>query len=243
MEKKRIRGFYEEDIFLFDLPSIEKIKKAQTELQFLLDRGYSMKSAVTFVCNHHNLSTRQSLALKRSTSPSKKLEIRKSKQLESNDLNENEIYIDGFNLIISLEVALSDGMLFIGQDGCIRDLAELRGTYRLIPQTELAILLIRNVLEHLHVSKVIILLDEPVSNSGRLKVKIFDIDWHIPVEVNIVRSPDTLLKKMSNVVTADAIILDECFSWFNLLSYMLIHCSELKHRNHLIDFNSSCYSK
>lgn len=234
MEKKKIRGFYEEDITLFNEPSVEKLKAAQTELQYLLDRGYPMKSAVTFIGNHHLLSTRQALALKRTTSPSELLRLRQLKQLDPSRLKGQEVYIDGFNLIITLEVALSNGMLFISQDGCIRDLAELRGTYRLIPQTESAIQLIRITLEQLGVAKVNFFLDEPVSNSGRLKVKIFDIQWHVPTEVTIIRSPDTHLKKQANVITADAIILNECTSWFNLFSYMLTHCDDLKNLSHLI---------
>jgi len=47
--------------------------------------------------------------------------------------------IDGFNTIITLEVMLCGGILFECMDGTIRDLAALRGTYRIIPQTEDAI--------------------------------------------------------------------------------------------------------
>jgi len=145
--------------------------------------------------------------------------------------------IDGFNLIIGLEVALSDGMMFIGQDGCIRDLAELRGTYRLISQTETAIRMIRDALHELQVSKAVIMLDEPVSNSGRLKTKIYDIDWQIPVDVQIIRSPDAALKKLPCVITGDAIILDECENWFNLMGYIIESKEEFKKLSRLINLS------
>ena len=38
-------------------------------------------------------------------------------------------------MIITLEVMLSDSILFDGMDGTIRDLAAVRGTYRIIPET------------------------------------------------------------------------------------------------------------
>ena len=44
----------------------------------------------------------------------------------------NEVNIDGFNIIITLEVLLCDSILFSCMDGTIRDLAALRGTYRII---------------------------------------------------------------------------------------------------------------
>ena len=53
-------------------------------------------------------------------------------------------------------------------DGNIRDLAGLRGTYKLIDKTDRAIDLIGQELEKLKVSKAVFYLDKPVSNSGRL---------------------------------------------------------------------------
>lgn len=49
-------------------------------------------------------------------------------------------------MIISIEVALSGGTLVIGSDGNIRDLAGLRGTYKIIDKTEEALNLIGKIL-------------------------------------------------------------------------------------------------
>jgi len=221
MSEIRIRGLVDGDDKTFGLAQIDKLKTAQNELQFLLNRGYPMKSALTFVGNHHQLTIRQSLAVVRSTSSVKNIELRKKKQLASKDVKNQTVYIDGFNLIIVLEVILSDGMLFIGQDGCIRDLSELRGSYRLIPQTGKAIELIRDAMSKLEIEKAVFYLDQPVSNSGRLKEKIYETIWPMPVDVEIVRNPDALLKKLPHIITSDSIILNECESWFNLTEYIL----------------------
>ncbi|MCL2773948.1 MAG: DUF434 domain-containing protein [Oscillospiraceae bacterium] len=219
--KQRIRGFQDGDDRFFSPQQICKLKTAQEELQFLLCRGYPVKSAGLYVGNHHQLTSRQILAVVRSTSSSQSLENRAKKRLSSENMMGQTVNIDGFNLIIGLEVALSNGMLFTGQDGCIRDLAELRGTYRLIPQTETAIQIIYDTLLKLKVAKVVFYLDEPVSNSGRLKSKIYDIDWRdIQCDVQIIRSPDAALKLLPCVVTSDSIILNECISWFNMIEYI-----------------------
>ena len=61
----------------------------------------------------------------------------------------------------SLEVLLCDSLLFECMDGTIRDLAALRGTYRVIPETSAAVKLIFDILKKAGVRKVNILLDEP----------------------------------------------------------------------------------
>jgi len=84
---------------------------------------------------------------------------------------------------------------------------------------------------------VVFYLDQPVSNSGRLRAKILDIDWPVPVTVEITRSPDALLKKLSYVVTGDSIILDECESWFNMTAYILNQAGLSRSLTRLIRLN------
>ena len=66
-------------------------------------------------------------------------------------------------------------------------------------------------------------LDQPVSNSGRLKSLIYEIcqNYHVSVEVAILCEVDRILEKSSGVITSDAIILDHCISWFNLNSWIV----------------------
>ena len=96
--------------------------------------------------------------------------------------------IDGFNIIITLEVALSGSPILLGKDGVFRDLAGLRGTYRVIDKTDTALNLMGKTLQELHVPMVKFFLDSPVSNSGRLKSKILknSTQWGIPVEVELI---------------------------------------------------------
>jgi len=221
MKEHKIRGLMDGDDKAFHAAAIPKLRAAQEELQFLLSCGYPVKSAMTFVGNHHQLTVRQALAVTRTTAAGENLKARKKKQLAPEDLKGQTVSIDGFNLIITLEVALSDGMLLVGQDGCIRDLAELHGTYRLIPQTGEAIALIHHALSNLRAGRTVFYLDQPVSNSGRLKEAIYEISWPMPVEVIITPNPDMLLKKLPCVVTGDSVILDGCAGWFNMAAYIL----------------------
>ena len=126
--------------------------------------------------------------------------------------------IDGFNLIITLEVALSGSPILLGKDGVYRDLAGLRGTYRLIDKTDAALNLTGKTLKDLNVPMVKFYLDSPVSNSGRLKTKILECSeqWRIPVEIDLIPNVDAVLAGKERIITGDSIILDECKSWLNL---------------------------
>ena len=63
-----------------------------------------------------------------------------------------------------------------------------------------------------------ILLDQPVSNSGRLKTRMAEIGEEYPftLDILILREVDRELYGKENVITSDSIILDHCLSWVNL---------------------------
>lgn len=211
------RGYSPNDPKEFGGNSVDLLLKAGQDLQYLLNRGYHIKGASTFVGNHYLLSERQRLALVRAVSSEESIKMRNDKELKSIP-PESVVHIDGFNTIITLEVALSDSLLLKCMDGTIRDLAALRGTYRLIDKTETAIMLIGKMLEKNKAGKAIFYLDAPVSNSGRLKLKIIELLSPFPfqLEVEVINNVDTVLEKLDHVITGDAIILDKCVSWINL---------------------------
>lgn len=216
--KESKRGFDSEDYKWFSDKETERLKKAQEEASWLINRGYKIKPAIEFIGGHYQFSLRQRIALLRATASNNQCIMRNRKLVKLENVKDKCLYIDGFNLIITLEVALSGGILILGNDGIIRDLAGLRGTYRLIDKTDKAILLIKQILQELGAAKVKFYLDAPVSNSGRLKAKIIEILAlsNINVEVELVPNADVILSKLDMVVTADSVILDECKSWVNL---------------------------
>ncbi len=211
------RGYVPTDEKEFSQESQIVLRKAQQNLLYLLEQGYKIQGASRFVGNHYMLSERQRLAIVRATAVRDVLELREQKRLDRSQIGRT-LVIDGLNVIITLEVALSASTLIRCMDGTIRDLAGLRGTYRLIDKTEEAIRLIGRELEGLGPEEVIIYLDAPVSNTGRLKGKLFELlkDYPFLLKVELVNNADVILKKMSNVITQDSVILDECLSWINL---------------------------
>lgn len=231
------RGYSSEDERNFSPDAVERMRIASRHIQYLINEGYDLKQATVFVGNHFLLSERQRLAIMRSVAKDQDLAERKSKQLPLSELKGKEVWIDGFNTVITLEVLLSDSLLFTCMDGTIRDLAALRGTYRLIPETTEAVRLMFDILQEASVGKVNILLDEPVSNSGRLKSLIAETaeskysssliaetaeqNKSFDLDIRILRDVDRTLYGKEGVITSDSIILDHCSSWINLTSECL----------------------
>ena len=215
------RGFVPSDEHEFGEKSLPKLRRAAEDVYYLINRGYPVTGATRFIGDHYLLSERQRLALARTVSPKDKILSRREREVT--DITDKTIDIDGFNVIIGLEIAFSDSMLFRCMDGTIRDLAGLRGTYRLIPETDMAVDALMKTLAELKVGKAIVHLDKPVSNSGRLKQKIYDHmeNTGVAVEVMIEDAVDHELKGKTIVATGDAIILDECDKWFNLVRYVI----------------------
>lgn len=210
------RGFVATDIRDFSYKSIQTLKRASDDVLAIIDRGYPIKSVSTFVGNHYQLSERQRVAIVRAVSPTADVSTRLSKL--KTHCEDETVYIDGLNVIITLETMLSETTLIKCMDNTLRDLCGLRGTYRLIDKTDMAIRLIGEELADLRVSKAMFYLDSPVSNTGRLSQRIYELLQGFPfeVEVELVPNADVILEDKPNVITSDAIILNKCHSWIDL---------------------------
>lgn len=217
------RGVDPEDYKWFGEKVLTKLKTAHEEVEWLLSRGYKISPVIELVGGRYQLSSRQRLALQRGTASKVQREKREGSELFLYDLEGSKLFIDGFNLIITLEVALSGGVLILGNDGALRDLAGLRGTYSIIDKTDKAIDLIGESFKYLNIAEAVFYLDSPVSNSGRLKSAIIEKsrNWNTKVEVELVPNADPILYKAEKVVTSDSAILDECESWFNLSKFIV----------------------
>ena len=211
------RGYMPEDDVSFSVDALETLRTASRHICYLIDEGYDLVQAVTFVGNRFALSERQRFAILRSISSKEQLECRKTKELS--DISGGEVWIDGFNTIITLEVMLSGSPVFEGMDGTVRDLAGLHGTYRIIPETEKAVRMLLDILKELKAGKVHILLDEPISNSGKLKVLIAEVAEACggSPDIILLKEVDKALWEKENVISSDSIILDHCKSWVNIM--------------------------
>jgi hypothetical protein len=221
------RGYLPKDDRYFSSKALATLREASEHVRYLIDHGYDLKQASTFVGDHFQLSERQRTAIVRSVATDAQLRGRRAKEVAVEDLRDREVWIDGFNAIITLEVMLSDSTLLLCMDGTVRDLAALRGTYRIIPVTTDAVRLLFDVLGDALVRRATILLDEPVSNSGRLKALLAELGEAYPfaLDIRVLGGVDRTLYGKECVISSDSVILDRCVSWANITR----HCMDLLH--------------
>lgn len=187
-------------------------------MAWLLDRGYPRESAVRYVGDHHQLAARQRLALMRAVCSEAERRRRARREETVEQVRGQTLLIDGFNLIITLEVALGGGPVLACADGTVRDLAGLYGSYRPVQQTEEAVERIGAGLAMLSTAGARIYLDAPVANSGKLRALFVEhaSRWDHPVRVDLVRNADASLAGARHVASADAEVIDRSAGWFNL---------------------------
>ena len=218
-DRRRHRGAHPEDARLFAEEVLPALRVATAELSWLLGRGYQPKSALKLVGDRHGLRERQRLAVSRAACSDERRESRRAGCVEAGRVRGEELIVDGFNLVITLEAALGGGVLLLCRDGCVRDLSSVHGSYRAVEETERAVLLAGEALASLRPASVVWLFDRPVSNSGRLAGRVRRAagergwPWTVEVEFN----PDRSIVNSGRVaVTSDSNVLDGVERWLNL---------------------------
>lgn len=218
-DKRSHRGPHPQDEKQFSSAVVADLRSAVADFSLLLTKGYAEKSSLKLVGDRLSLTERQRLAVMRNACSDQQLASRKQREIQIAELAGKPIAIDGYNVLITIEAAISGACVFKGRDGCLRDLASIHGTYRKVTETIPAVQMIGEFLKEVRVVECLWLLDSPVSNSGRLKTLIRELaeknGWKWEIRLSI--SPDAELSKTDpTVVSSDSVILDRCKSWVNL---------------------------
>ncbi len=224
MEKETRRGFDPADAEGFSPEALSRLRTAADEYAWLLNRGYGAEGACAFVGNRHLLTRRQRLCLSKAVCPREQAAARKAREFLQCPLPPDAVLsVDGFNVIITAEVALSGSPVILCMDGAFRDLAGLRGSYRIIDKTAAAVSLLLDELEALRPKRTDVYLDAPVSNSGRLRELIAGMagERGAPVTAQAIGGVDGELKKLPLVATSDAAVMDRCGGWLNLAARII----------------------
>ena len=223
-DTRRHRGPDPRDADSFGPSCLPALRTAVSDLSWLLSRGYAPLSSLKLVGDRWSLTERQRMAVRRSACSEEARVHRRASERAAAELAGVELWIDGFNVVTTIETWLGGGVVLRCRDGAYRDLAGIHGTYRRVAETLPALEVMAAGLDGLGVRRVRWFFDRPVSNSGRIGALVLQYaaegsrDW--PVE--LVDDPDPILKRTTEIVaTADSAILDAGPRWFNLVSHLL----------------------
>src|SRR5213592_911125 len=113
---RKHRGAHPEDRRLFAAEQVPVLRLAVGELSWLLTRDYSLKGALKLVGDRYTLTDRQRLVVSRAACSDQSKERRAATLITSEEAASQGLIIDGFNLIITVEAALSGGVLILCRD-------------------------------------------------------------------------------------------------------------------------------
>ncbi len=242
-DHRKHRGPHPEDARLFDLQAQQLLRAAAADFGWLLSHGYPHDSALKLVGDRYALVARQRTAISRCCCSDAAAARRRNCQVDAGQLRGALLWVDGYNVLTTIEAALAGGVILAARDGAYRDMASMHGSYRKVAETLPALDFLGHSLAAFHVAECRWFLDEPVSNSGRLKGIIEALaaarGW--PWRAELVPDPDVVLAGSAAeavqeapqppsvartnhflapsgivVATADSVILDRCSAWFNL---------------------------
>lgn len=218
-DSRRHRGPHSEDAHLFSSEALPKLRDAVEDLSWLRTRGYAEPSAIKLVGDRYQLRRRQRIAVGRCACAESKRASRAARALPLAEIAGETLFIDGLNVITTIEVALARGVLLLGRDSCMRDMASFHGNYRLVKETERAVAILVSVVDSMRPSEAVVYIDRPVSNSGRLAQIVRKTSEAAGSGLRAETSDDvdeTLKRSNAVVATADSAILDACDGWLNL---------------------------
>ena len=226
-DRRTLRGAHPKDRDCFSPQQVDTLRRAVADLSWLLGRGYSTKAGLKLVGDRYALRDRQRKALRRCAASDEECARRRRNRLAVGGLVDEPLVIDGYNVLLTVEAALSGGVLLLGRDGVLRDLAAMSRHYRRVTVTRQAVDLIAAAVAEAGCARVRWLLDRPVSNSGRLGALVEDRvagvgpAWTIELTD---RTDQVLVDAPEVVASADSAVLDRCRRWTNLARHVVQEC-------------------
>ncbi len=116
-----------------------------------------------------------------------------------------DLGIDGFNVLITLEAALSGQPVYVCSDGMVRDLSLAYSSYKPSDRFDEAVRLLDEVVKQLNPGRAVVYLDSPVSKSGRIASRMREIVER--AEVVVSKRVDSDILEHEVVASSDSRII------------------------------------
>jgi hypothetical protein len=151
---------------------------------------------------------------------------RQKKKISADQIRGYDLVIDGYNVLITIEADLSGRPLVLGDDGFIRDISGLSGSFQKTAKTAEALQHLLNLLKRVKPRQTLFLFDAPISRSGELaqEVRSRMQKENLPGDAMAVRVPEKILIGFPGpVATSDTAIIDRSTKVVDLAGYIIMN--------------------
>jgi hypothetical protein len=210
---------------------LKDLQKASEDFRFLLNRGYPRKAALELVGNRYGLTFDERHLLHRGVFSNSDSRLRREKKISTQEVRNKDLALDGHNVVITIEAGLSGRPLILGDDGFIRDISGLSGSFKKTETTEKAIQCIIHAIKKIKPRQSLFLFDAPISMSGRLarEVRLRLKRENLSGDALAVKVPEKILIGFQGVIaTSDTALIDQSKMVLDLAGYVLKKSRTLK---------------
>ncbi len=202
---------------------LDILKELAKDLRYLLNRGYHKKTSLNFLANRWQLNSLEREILTRAVFSRAEALSRKTKLARLKDIKKDHIFIDGHNVLITVESAIRGLPVFICDDGFVRDASKISRKFKATPTSLEALYLIVKALSHLPAAQITVYFDAPLSKSGELaaKMRSFFKNFGLSADALAVPSADLWLKNAKIIATSDSALIEVVDKVFDLGAYAI----------------------
>lgn len=153
----------------FSVPDLrEKLLKPARDIRSLLRWGYPKFATISFVATHFQLSAEERYILTRVIMPPDRVTSRINKKIACTGIQDRELLIDGYNVLLSVDSLLKNEPMWFCDDGYIRDTRYYFSKSKQVEDIEESFNLILKFLSEARPKSAVFLLDAQISRSGEL---------------------------------------------------------------------------
>lgn len=200
--------------------------EAAGDYLYMLDRGYPQKAILKIIGDRYSLSGVERSMLYRGISACANAANRRKKISVASVLPGSHLHIDACNVLITIGSYLNGSVVFISNDGMLRDASEIHGK---VFRSELVLKSLEMIVSFCADNKpksVNFYIDSPVSYSGMVASTIRQLlDRNLlSGSAETFHSPDFILKNIVNgiIASSDTIIMDHTTCKIVDLPYLIL---------------------
>jgi hypothetical protein len=207
------------------------LHEAAEDFRYLLNQGYPRKTTLELVGNRYGLTFDERHLLHRGVFSNTDSKARRKKRIGIHEVRNKDLAIDGHNVMITIEAGFSNRPLILGDDGFIRDISGVSGSFKKTEVTEKAIQSIIHAIKIIKPRRTFFLFDAPISMSGILAQEVRNRlkRENLEGDAMAVKVPEKILIGFPGVIaTSDTAIIDQSQKVLDLAGYILKKSGTLK---------------
>lgn len=196
-----------------------KLDSAIDDFRYLLSRGYRREYAVRIVGDRYVLDQTSRMILYRAVYDDETARSHKQKMVVYEAVSGENLSVDGYNVLITIESMLRKKPLILCDDGFVRDVSGIYGKHRLTSYSEHALSLMLRFLIEILPSEIRFYYDQQVSRSGELAALTRSLldSFNLEGNAETARQADNEALRFGDVLaTSDAVLIERGEKLFDL---------------------------